>query len=92
MCLEASGANFRTLQVLQDADAAVFLFGGAPNSGDILNMFGMRSVGEIQPGHIHAPPHEIAKNLFGIARRTNGTDDFGAAVDRKWFDGEIARN
>lgn len=92
MCLEASGANFRTLQILQDADTAVFLLGGPPNPGDILDVFGVRSMGEIQPGHIHAQPHEIAKNLFGIARRTDGTDDFGAAVGRNQFDGEIARN
>jgi hypothetical protein len=77
---------------LQDADTAVFLFGGAPYPGDVLNVFGMRSVGKIQPGDIHAHPHEIAKNFFGIRGWTDGADDLGAAVDRNQSEGKIARD
>jgi hypothetical protein len=41
-------------------------------------MFLVRSVGEIQSGHIHAAPHQVAQSIFRIAGRADGADDFGA--------------
>ena len=86
--LEPPGAYLGALQVLQDADRAVFLFRGAPQAGDITRVLGMRAVRKVQPGHVHAQPHHFAQHGFGIARRSDGADNLGAASGRE---GELRR-
>ena len=89
MPLEPSGADFGTLQVLQDADGAILFLRGTSNPGDVPNVLWVSSVGEVQPGDVHAPPHEIAENFFGITRRTDRTNNLGAAVGGSEACGEI---
>jgi hypothetical protein len=66
------------LQVLQDADGSVFLFGGAAQAGDIARVLRMSTVGKVQPRDIHPQLHQFAKHGLGIARWANSADDFGA--------------
>jgi hypothetical protein len=53
--------------------------GGAAQPPDSPGVFGVRSVGEIQPCNIHAGLHQGANHFFGITSRTNGADDLCAA-------------
>ena len=80
--LEEPGANLGTLQVLQNADGAILLLGGAPQAFDVARVILMRPVGEVQPGNIHAEAHEIAQHGLGMARRPNGADNLGATDGR----------
>ncbi len=82
MPLQPSGAYFWALQVLQNADGAVFLFGGAAQAGNIARVLVMSTVGKVQSRHIHAKLHQFAKHGLGIARWPNGADDFGAPGSR----------
>jgi hypothetical protein len=34
-------------------------------------------MGKIEPGDIHASPHELFESLLAVAGRANGTDYFG---------------
>ena len=61
-------------------------FGGAAQAGDIARVLLMSAVGEIQPGYVHAQPHQFAQHGLGVARWADGADDFGAAGGR---DGEV---
>ena len=80
--LQAPSANLGALQILKDADGAVFLFRGAPQAGDIARVLGMGAVGKIQPGNVHAQLHHFPQPGFGIARRSDGANNFGAARGR----------
>ena len=84
--LEPPGAYLGALQILQNADRAVFLFGGAAQPGNISRVLGMGAVRKIQPGNVHAQPHHFTQAGFGIARRSDGANNFGAARGR---DGEL---
>jgi hypothetical protein len=42
-------------------------------------MFFVRSMGKIQPGHIHPQPHQVAKYRFRVASRPNRANDLGPA-------------
>jgi hypothetical protein len=93
MPFEASGAYLGALQILQNADGAVLLFRGAAQAGNIARVLLMGAVGEVQPGYIHAQPHQLTEHGFGIARRANGADDLGAAGGRDGkFSGEFSGN
>jgi hypothetical protein len=58
-------------------------------------MFLMRSMREVQPGNVHAQTHQVAQAFFGVAGRTDGADDLGAArraVPRNSRDNTIPRH
>ena len=80
--LEPPGTDLGALQILQDADRAVFLFGGAAQPGNIARMLGMRAVGKVQPGNVHAQLHHFAQPGFRVARRPDGANNFGPARGR----------
>ena len=61
---------------------------GAAQAGDIARVVRMRAVRKIQPGHVHAQAHHFAQHGFGVARWTDGADNFGAARGRS---GEFRR-
>jgi len=66
------------MQVLKNSDGAAFLFGGAPQAGDISRVVGVDAMREIQPGNVHAETHHFAQHGIGIARGPDGTNNFGA--------------
>ena len=68
----------RPLKVLKDRDRT---FGGGRRFPDGPNRVGVafvRAVGEIQPGEIEPGGDQLAKDLWRIRRRADGTDDLGA--------------
>jgi hypothetical protein len=67
------------LKVLNNTDGPLQMIGGAAQPPDSPGVFGVRSVGEIQTGNVHARSHQIANHFFGITSRTNRADDFCAA-------------
>jgi len=69
------------LEILQDADGAIFLFGGQAQAFDIAGVILVRAVGKIQAGNVHAQTHQITHGGFGVAGRADGADDLGAAID-----------
>ena len=80
MALKASGADFRALQILQNADGAIFFLGGGAKALDIARMIFVPSMGEIQAGDVHAQAHQVAHSGFGVAGWADGANDLGAAV------------
>ena len=46
----------------------------------LTGVFFVRSVGKVQPGHVHAQAHEVAQHRFGVARRTDRADDLSPAI------------
>jgi hypothetical protein len=78
MPLEPPGTYLGTLQILQDADGAIFLFRHPAQAGDIARVLGMRAVGKIQPRYIHPHPHQIAEHGLAVARWADGADNLGA--------------
>ena len=62
--------------------------GGAAQPVNIARMLLMRAVGKVQPGNVHAQLHQFAQPGFGVARRADGADNFGAARGRN---GEFRR-
>ena len=59
MALQASSADFGALQILQDADGAVFLFGSAAQAIDVAGVIFVRAMRKIQARNIHAQPKQV---------------------------------
>ena len=92
MPLQAPSADFRALQVLQDADRATFFARRTANALDVAGVIFVRAVGEIQAGHIHAQPKQVAQDSFGVRGRADGGNDFRAPdVGRPAFRAQIER-
>jgi hypothetical protein len=49
------------------------------------------AVGKIEAGDVHAEAKQVAHGGFGTARRTDGTDNFGAAGDGVRLDRALLR-
>ncbi len=79
VALQASSADLGALQILQNADGAVFFFSGAAQAFDVAGVIFVRAVGKIQAGDVHAQAQQVAHRGFGVAGRTDGADDLGAA-------------
>src|SRR5271170_4117712 len=77
---ETPGANFGPLQVLKNADGAVFLCGNAAQKFNILGVVVVRAVRKIQAGNVHAHAHKITHRRLRIAGWADGTNDFGATL------------
>src|SRR6185312_629108 len=67
---------------LQDADRPLLAFGDFTNAPNVCGVLFVRAVGKIQPSNVHASAHQCAQHFFIMRGRTNGTNDFGAAVLR----------
>lgn len=96
MAFQRAGADFRALQVLEDADSASFALGGAAQAKDVLSVIFVSAVREIQAGDVHAKTEQVAHDGFGVAGGADGADDFGAPgqglagggiCDRLWLAG-----
>src|ERR1700688_4994528 len=79
MALQATSADLGALQILQDADGAVFLFRGTAQAFDIAGVIFVRAVGEIQAANVHAQAKQVTHRGFGMASRADGADDLGTA-------------
>ena len=79
VALQASSADFGALQILQDADGAVFFFRGAPQAFDVAGVILVRAMGKIQAGDVHAEAKQVAHCGLGMTGRTDGADDLGTA-------------
>ena len=79
VALQASSADLGALQILQDADGAIFFLGGAAQAFDVAGVILVRAVRKIQAGDIHAEAKQVAHGGFGVAGWTDGADDLGAA-------------
>src|ERR1700675_2447784 len=83
MALQATSADLGALQILQDADGAVFLFRGTAQAFDIAGVIFVRAVGEIQAANVHAQAKQVTHRGFGMASRADGADDLGTAGGRR---------
>jgi hypothetical protein len=79
VAFEQAGTNLWALQVLQDADRAAFVLGGAAQALDVVGVIFMRAVREVEASNIHAETKQVAHGRFGIARGADGANDLGAA-------------
>jgi hypothetical protein len=92
--LEGPGANFRTLQVLEDAKGAPFALGGTAEALDVTSVIFVSAVGKIEAGDVHAQAKQVAHVRLGVTGRTDRANDFRAARSRsncelwrRWRDG-----
>src|SRR5207253_8390785 len=60
-----------------NTDGAAFLFSHFAQAVHHARVFLVRSVGKIQPRHIHAQAHQVAHHRFCATRRPNGAHDLG---------------
>ena len=94
MPFQASGADLRPLQVLQDADRTPFALGRAAQPIDVLGVIFVRPMGKIQAGDVHAQAQQVAHAGLRVAGGTDGADDLGATADMDWrlaeFGGDCA--
>src|ERR1700679_139086 len=65
--LQASGADFRALQILKNTDGSVFFFSGCAQSFDVAGVVFMCAVREIKAGDVHAETKHVAHGGFGVA-------------------------
>ena len=79
MALQRSGADFRALQVLEDADGASLALGGTAQAVDVVGVIFVGAVGKVEAGDIHAEAKQVAHGGLGAAGGTDGADDLGAA-------------
>ena len=77
--VQASSADLGALQILQDADGAVFFFSGAAQAFDVTGVIFVRAMRKVQPCHVHTETKQVAHGGLGVAGRADGADDFGAA-------------
>ena len=82
VAFERSGADFRALQILQDADGAALALGGAAQALDVVGVIGVGAVGEVEAGDVHAEAEQVAHEGFGVAGGADGADDLGATGGR----------
>ena len=61
---QPSSAHLRSLQVLQNADRAIFPLRSPAQALNVAGVLVMRAVGEIQPCDIHSQAHQIAHRCF----------------------------
>ena len=80
--LQWSGADFRALEVLEDADRASLAFSGAAQALDIVGVIFVGAVRKIEACDVHAKAEQVAHRDFGVAGGTDGADDFRAAGSR----------
>ena len=67
------------MQVLEDADGAVLFGGDFAQALDDGEMIGVRAVGEVEAGDVHAGAHEFAHGGLSVAGGADGAHDLGAA-------------
>src|ERR1700734_1780550 len=79
VALQASSADLGALQILQNADGAVFFFSGAVEAFDVVGVIFVRAVGKVEAGNVHAQAKQVAHRSFGVAGRADGADDLWAA-------------
>jgi hypothetical protein len=79
VAFQASSADLGALQVLQDANGAVFFFSGSAQTFDVEGMIFVRAVGKVQAGDVHAETKQVAHRSLGMAGRADGADDLSAA-------------
>ena len=82
--LQLAGADLGALQVLEDAESASFALGSTAKALNVMGVFFVSAVREIQAGDVHAEAEEVAHGSFGIAGRADGADDLGAAESGVW--------
>ena len=76
---EGPEADLRTLEVLEDRDGPAPSRLGLPEAADDVGVLGVGTVGEVQPGHVHAGRGQPVELLQARARGADGTDDLGAS-------------
>ena len=79
MAVEASSADLGALQILQDADGAVFFFRRAAQTFNVVRVIFVRAVRKVHAGDVHAQAKQVTHRSFRVARWADGADDFGAA-------------
>ena len=83
--LELPNAEFRALDVGQDADGAAEFFLDRADHLDARGMVGMAAVGEDQAKHVGASLEEMGEHVRRGAGRPQGRDDFRAPVTAQTF-------
>ena len=79
VAIERSGADFRALQVLENADGAAFALGGAAQALDVAGVVFVSAVREVEASDVHAAAEQVAHDGLGAAGGADGADDFRAA-------------
>ena len=75
MVFQLPGADLGALQVLQNADGAIFVRSRAAQALNAARVIVVGAVGKVKPRDVHAKLHQLAKLGFGVARGTDGADD-----------------
>ena len=77
MPFETPGADFRSLQILENTDRPPFLARCSPNTVNVARVLVMSTVRKIQPGDVHAQSQKVPQDHFAVRGRPNGRDDLG---------------
>src|SRR5271165_4621606 len=78
--IERTGSNFGALQVGQDGDGFFVLLGGRAHRGHTLRVIVMRTLREVQAGHIHAPDHHPVNDSVRGTGGAEGANYLGFAA------------
>ncbi len=76
---QLSRADFRALQIGQDAHGLLVFHRGLPDCFDPVGVFLVRAVRKIQPRHIHARAYQVAHCRRGRSSRSNRANNFCSA-------------
>ena len=79
--MQASGADLHALRVEHDGDVRVELTGRLADRLQVLAVFFVRAVREVQPRDVHAGANHGLDGFERITRRADGRDDFRLAQD-----------
>src|SRR5690606_16563309 len=78
LIFDLPNADFGSLNIAEDGDHCIFF---CCNASHIIYRFAMRfmiAMREINPRHVHSGADHLAKCIFVVGGRSNGSDDFGA--------------
>ena len=74
-CGKGTNPVLRALGIQHDGDGQAQLLANALNQFNLLFVLRIASVGEIQPGDVHACQTHLGQSLFVLAGRANGADN-----------------
>ena len=78
---ELSRSNFGSLGIQADGDDDVFFFFDFAKSRNLVELFLMIAMREIEPHACHAVLEKLCEHFFSLAGRSDSTDDFCFLVD-----------
>lgn len=78
--LQKAGTDLRALGVEHDGNRNAKLLGNGADALDVLAVILMRTMAEIEAGHVHAVLDDLAQDIIVVGRRTHCADNLGSLL------------